>query len=276
MPSGSHFSGSGGHFGGGGMSRGGGGHSGPSRGRGGSFHRGSRTIMFFGHPHYLSDKKSFAVTALFMVGGFILFVALIMIFAIVASNGTIRQIEIDYQYYQDMIKKAEADPTLIKEAKVVDHENIYGTDYWMYYYELKQDDGSVLKGHTFFVYSKEEIFSKYAANTIVQVAVATSNVNSETNSIEMSYKDKKLEDDGQYIQQKNYKRNEIIGIIVATILGAGCIVGAIFLILKSKDEEGEFVNEKPKSERRKCPYCGVKTASKDKCPNCGANLDREE
>jgi len=199
-----------------------------------------------------------------------------MVFVIFAHNDTIHQLELDYEYYQNMIKKAEADSSLIKEAKVVDHVNLYGTDRWLYYYELKQDNGEILKGHTFYVYSKEEIFDKYATDTIVQVAVATSSVNEETNSIEMSYKDKTLEDDGQYIAQLNSRKTIIIILVIAAIVGVGCIVGAVFLILKSKTKEEEESKEKQKTERRKCPYCGIKTASKDKCPNCGANLDRED
>ncbi len=268
MPSGSHGGSAGGH--GGGSSGGhGGSHFGSSRG---GFNRGPRVIMFFGHPHYINSRKSGWLSFLSMLIVISVIALIIMLFGLSASSNEIKVIENDYNYYQQMIKRAESNPAYIKQATITGHFVKNGYDKWYMTYTIEQNDGNLLEGYTFSIYTLEDL-NQYTIGSIVDAAVDSIIVTKDTDSITMDYKNTTLKDDCEYERNIHSKTTFTIGSIVDAIILVGLIVLIIVIIQKSAaSPEQEKLQQE--NQLRKCPYCGAKIKNtKDKCPNCGANLE---
>ena len=272
MPSGSHrgIGGShGGSFGGSGGShdRGGGSH-GPA---GGGFHRGPRVIMFFGHPHYISSAKGSWISVLSMFAILAGFVPFVMIVCNLANNGQIRKIEEDYQYYQNMIERAETNPDYKKEATITGQFCLDGYQKWYLTYTIEQDNGELLEGDTYSIYTLEDL-KKYPIDTVVYAAVDSKTVKKTSDSILMDYKNTTLLDDYSYVLSQKSRTIYIVVMIVDVLVLVGILVAIVMLIQKSAASEEQ---EKQRQEElyRKCPYCGAKVKNtRDKCPNCASEV----
>jgi len=275
MPSGSHFGGGGGgsHFGGG-FSGGGGSHFGGSSRGGGFFHRGPRIFMFFGHPCHFTSTLSVLFSVITFFAFIAVFLLVISVLCITSSNRALGIMERDYAYYQQMIKNAENNPELQKDAIIKGQFCKDGYGKWYLTYEIEKSDGGVLKGYTYSIYTLEDL-NNYPINKVVKAAVDSNPVTDETDSITMDYKDTKLSDDWEYVSNQGAKKTWTIVAIVDGIVLGGLVIGFILILVKSwKKQEAKAEQEQKQNQPRVCPYCGRKTdKSKDKCPNCGANLN---
>ena len=100
---------------------------------------------------------------------------------------------------------------------------------------------------------------------------------SETDTVNIDYKNYKLEDDGYYLEVKN---SNMFPQILCFAVGIGSAALFIFLIVKeikggkdSKIAATAEVENQPQSLTNNCPYCGTTTSSnKHTCPNCGADI----
>ena len=286
MPSGLHGGGHG-HWGGGASgghhhSSGGGYHS------GGSFHWVfPATFMLFGRRHHISENKRplYSLVSFFIV--LFVFVALFSGVVWWATSGEIDKIKVDYEYYQDMIDRAEDNPsTLIKTARVISHMYDEDCGKWYYIYTIPKDawtypEDEYLTGNTYSIYTREEI-NAIPVGTYVQVAVNDEEVKKTTDSVPLDYKDIPLEKDGRYVvSTRTFKISR--GVCIGSIGGAVLLI-VVLIVMVSKARETEDVpadtipsqdnpRESGNSFPTKCPYCGSRLDRNDvHCPDCGATV----
>lgn len=281
MPSGSHGGGGGSHFSGG-SSFGGGFHRSSGSGSG----RSHGPMRFHIGPNFyvINERRagilSFLATLMFMA----VFLIVTLSITLGVNNQAIKKIEVDRAYYLDMIEYAELHNEYLVDGVVTDRFYSEDSDRWYFTYTIKYTDATGvekdLNGYTFYVYTAETI-SSIRIGDVMQFAVNSNPITSDTDSINVDYKNIPLTDDGEYISCVNGKKVNIIIITVASIALAACIAGAIMIVIKSKQkEEAKAAEEKAKEaaevERlnRHCPYCNSKLSPDDKkCPNCGAGLE---
>ena len=268
MPSGSHGGSSGSHFGGGssGGSHFGGGSS------GGQFSNRTTPIhwVWHGHSYYIPVSSGSSIQAWFVAIFVMLFIAILSAVPLFHSNSVINKIQVDRNYYIHMIEKAEQNENYKKEGTVKDIFYNEDCGKWYFTYEIAYD-GGVLEGYTYSVYSESEIYEFEIGQTLY-FAVNNPNVNADTDSINMEYKNIPLESDGEYI---NAKRNISVCSVLLAVFGSLTIILTIVairrlkkVIMKSQDTSNLTEEEKKKT----CVYCG--TMFKDgetKCSSCGAS-----
>lgn len=268
MPSGSHGGSSGSHFGGGssGGSHFGGGSS------GGQFSNRTTPIhwVWHGHSYYIPVSSGSSIQAWFVAIFVMLFIAILSAVPLFHSNSVINKIQVDRNYYIHMIEKAEQNENYKKEGTIKDIFYNEDCGKWYFTYEIAYDDG-VLEGYTYSVYSESEIYEFEIGQTLY-FAVNNPNVNADTDSINMEYKNIPLEADGEYI---NAKRNIAVCSVLLAVFGSLTIILTIVairrlkkVIMKSQDTSNLTEEEKKKT----CVYCG--TMFKDgetKCSSCGAS-----
>ena len=188
------------------------------------------------------------------------------------------KIEEDYDYYQDMIQYAEnnRDRGYIVEGEVVD--KFYNEDAGKYYIVYKVDvpDSMFdLQGYTYSVYTLEET-SNFRRGESIEIAVDTVPVTSQTDSINVDYKNTTLEDDGEYVITKNNLTKARLQKWISVVVFIGLIVLLVYITWKKKkpEESSEKKEEaKVESTTYKCAYCGsTYSKTRAKCPSCGASL----
>ena len=218
----------------------------------------------------------------------VLIFAFFALFICAALNGSaktnIKNIEIDYNYYHNMIQKAERDSDYKKVATITDWVYNDDCDKWYFTYEIETAFDS-LDGYTYSVYSFEDM-NRLVIGQEIMVAVNSKTVNMLTDSIPMEFANINPEQDGEYIKALSTKKTMTTLIIIFSIVSVGAIVVTIIYMVKTKKEEGakeleqkEMAEEKHEMEKKilaqeldwQCSYCGGKNKKEDsKCSNCGA------
>lgn len=284
MPSGGSHSGGGSHGGHSGGSAHGGGFGGGSFG-GGGFRRGPHYTVFMGRRVYVSGARSNVqglFSLLMVLAIFVIFFSGAFTMVNVSQVNTITN---DYNLYQNMITIAEREPeNLIIEAEVYNYKYYRNTDKYQILYRIHADDGSTNEGYSFYVYTYAEV-SEYLRKGTVTLAVNQHPTTEFTDSIPLDFKNKKLEDDIEFVEAKKGKTISIAVLSVGITLFVGCIIGN-FMVLKTAKSTGpdetktETQNtptptdiptvEAPKTW--KCAYCGkVQSTKNDICKQCGAS-----
>ena len=299
MPSGSH-SGGGGHSGG--FSGGGswGGHSGGSHssGNGNSLYtissgkRNGRSVVIFtgfgGHNGRYIGSNIFTLSVVMLIFGFML---LVFGFSSMGSPAEVKQnYQHDYDYYQSMIRYAENNPEymLTTGATITDRFiGKGGNKYYLTYEFYTSADNEAVKGYTYTTYTLEDLEkSELQVGQTIVLALNCKNtqITLSTDSIDLNYKNTKLEDDDDFIcDYNNAKKSVGIGVTIS-IIGVALIAGSVilFVVQQKRDENPESSTVAPVQEKKKeyCKYCGA--LLKDgtlKCDNCGASvvasLDKE-
>lgn len=233
------------------------------------------------------------------VGSIIFFVCFLIFFSgawlfagIMLNNqrtAELKVVENDYIYYQDMItfaeqKQREGDSRFIIEGTITGKfESEYNNKWYLTYefeYLLFPNTSSTLtdtvSGETYAVYNYEDIRSITPGSTIL-LATYDAVLSENTDTVNIDYKNTKLEDDGYYLHIKN---GDMFPQILCFAVAGGSALLFIFLIFKQvKNLKGGSGNEidEPQTEKstpsltKECPYCGATMASsKSKCPNCSA------
>lgn len=270
MPSGSHSSGGGSHFGGGSHSSGG-----SHFGGGSSQSNSSKSVNIrIGGRSYIVPGKASSFSVLIIVFVLLAVFSGMMFLGASGAESDIKIIKNDYVYYQDMIAKTKTNPDLIKEAEITGKFYNEDCDKWYIEYEIISDIN--LPGHTFSVYSYEEI-SNFDIGQIIQVAVDSETVKITTDSIPMDYENMPIEKDGEYIELTKEKTTlKIIGFVLIGV-DVFVLIGAIYSRKKQKslsntqDQQSTIQDENvdKKDTPFSCSYCGA-IINGDKCSNCGA------
>lgn len=277
MPSGSHGGSSGSHSSGG-SSFGGGGSS--WNGSSHSYHRsGSRTFIFWGRPYSVSG--GFGILSFFC--------SVICVFAFVAVFGgfviagteksDLNKIEEDYAYYQDLIDLGHT-----TNATVTDMFAKYGKYYITYKIDIPNSTID-LEGYSYSVYTREEAFALLSQGTItVALNHPVENINLNTDSVPIDYKDMQIERDGEYLQTKQSIKT---GIIVGCVSLGAIILSMIvnFIAIKKSNSTSRatisntktepVISSQAKSSPRYCKYCGAEIPEgKTKCSSCGSRVGK--
>ena len=278
MPSGSHGGGGGGsHFGGGG---GGGSHFGGGGHFGGSYYHGPRRpgrapihfhFFYFGGRRYsvANDDRS-NIFGMIFACIVCLIIAIAWIFGITSSNQAVKKIENDYVYYQDMIAYAEDHPDHIIEANVQTfYENENCGKYYVTYYFYTASSQRV-DGYTFSIYTFEQA-REIKHNGTIQLAVDEYPLTTQTDSINMDFKNLPLSEDGEYIVAKNQIKTIVI--IEAVLIGVFVLLVVLTIRAIKTNVEKVPEGEQPKmSKKYICTYCGAKLREEDTtCPKCGSS-----
>ena len=289
MPSGGS-SGGGGHFSGGGRAVGG--HFGSS---GGSLNsrravRNGRPVFIYSfgsRSYYVGAKRNVLIQWLGIL-------AIICIFACVAlfgsfsdAGGGIAKIKTDFTKYNQMIEYAEEEgnENYLVSGVVTSFE--YNEKYqkgFIRYYFLDENNNRV-EGWSFYVYTYDELLEMKRTGSIT-LAVDSYPCTQSTDSIEVTYKTKSLNDDGEYVallsSQKAYKKWTIAS---GTLAGAFVISVVVISILSFKkdveEKEGTVAVDaqkiKPQQKTRYCSYCGsAMKEGETSCPYCGAGENKFE
>lgn len=246
MPSGSHGGGGGGSHRGGGASFGGGGGSrGGSSRHGSGYHR-STIIMWGwgGRRYHLNTKWSNTVRSLsFLLVFSVIFMGLGLI-QLMNGNSFIKQIKVDYYYYQDMIERAlpenNADyMSYRRTATIIDHYYNEDCEKWWFKYSFELDNGDMQTGWTYSLYTREQLNQpEYQIDATITIAVASKNVTANTDSVPMDYYQMPLERDGEYVKAQSQKQ---LGIILLSTAGAVfvLIVAGQAIIMAKYKESGQ-------------------------------------
>lgn len=275
MPSGSHGGGAGGHGGGFG---GGGSHFGGGRGLSGPSRRSPTPIRiwFFGHHYYVPAEKTNALRGLVSVFVILLFFGIISTFMLVSANNQIEQIEVDHTYYVKMINYATTHPDFQKTGKITDKFYNSNCKKWYLTYSLETHDGRTLDGYTYSVYSDDEI-DNFVIGDDILLAVNSSTVTMQTDSITMDYINIPIENDGEYIISQRARKTSLT--LIVLFFGASVVVAVLTFIkakksMKLNELEKENASSPAQNESvKRCKYCGSKQNPDDtKCPNCGASF----
>lgn len=292
MPSGSHGGSSGSHFSGGGSSSSGGGSHGGSHF--GSYRRSWRSgtviIGNVGGGYHLTKKGAAAQSFLCVLLCFSVILLMIggMLWASTASELT--KIKEDYNYYQQMISYAEANPdlNLIKTGTITG--KFYNEDCkkWYITYSLETVFGTTLEGYSFSVYTLNDLSKEeYQINSPISLAVDSATVTSTTDSIPMDYKDMPLSRDGEWVNANNQvnigKGMVFVNIGVTVVAIVLLVVVLIKCTRKSESEAGtsssnsssttslETNSDQPRLTGWTCEYCGsYEPLATKKCSQCGA------
>lgn len=274
MPTGSgggHFSGSGssggGYFGGdNNMNYGG------ARRRGTRFGRPVFIYTFGSHNYYIGEKRA----SLLMTLIFFLFLSIVILVSNIGNYFEIKDkiqiIENDYINYTAIIEDAEQDASKIVLGTFQGKEFKYGK--WCIKYKFTYNEQEY-QGYSFYVYSISEV-NQMANQGGVQIAVGNSNALGEPDSIEMSFKNKTLTDDGEYnhcISDLNGSKMTVIilGVIVGALLVCVVTISAISFKKDMQKEESQEQTVSNVGGAKYCSYCGSKMKEEEvSCPYCGA------
>lgn len=268
MPSGSH-GGSRGSHGGGGASFGGGGRGSY---RMGGYRRVPRRRIYFigGRRYFLSSRWNSRFSALSTIASFSIFFLITAIMVLCVGISSKNDIATDYYYYQDMIADAEANPELIVEGEITDKFLNEDCGKWYYTYEFVADNGSVVEGYTYSVYTREEI-RKFTIGDTILLAVNMIDTNQKTDSIPMDYKDIPLSNDGEYANAQKFYTIGLVGTIVIGAVIIGVAISMFVIVSKHKQLATDEVIENETSATRYCAYCGAMLAEDEaNCRHCGA------
>lgn len=219
MPSGSH---SGSHGGGGGSHFGGGSSSGGSGGgrrRYGRSYGGHRTIIFFGRGGVASVFSALAI--------FALVVAIVCTMVASGNKSSLKHIETDYLYYQDMIddayaKQAKGDSSYLVDGIIKSKFQSDTCDKWYVTYYFLDKDGEKVDGYTYSIYTWDQVRG-LDAGEIIKLAVDSNPITQDTDSINVDYKNTTLEDDGEYVEILKI-RNIMKTVAISLYIVAGALL----------------------------------------------------
>lgn len=196
-----------------------------------------------------------------------------------ANDNDLKTIERDRAHYLSMIEIAESTPGLIQTATVTGYDTIgAGGKYFIYYTVYNDFNHAIYEGESYSVYTLDEVQS--LLHNEIEVAFESQLITRNTDSIPVDYKDKALEDDGEYINAGENKRTFMwLSIVAGVTCGALIIVN---IIIKVEDREyvedtssgpsNASVSAQNKPKINKCEYCGtILGVNETSCPNCGAH-----
>ncbi len=270
MPSGSH-GGSAGSHGGGGSSFGGGHHH-----SGGVSSSNPTPICYYRHGvrYYVPVSQSNSIRTK-IVCLFILFIFVFCLSIVVGQLcNDINKIKVDRAYYIDMIENAEQDEDYCKTGKITDIFYNSSCDRWYFTYVIpykdEDDDEELLEGYTFSVYDNTQI-KKFKIGDKIDFAVNNKDVDKNTDSINLGYKELPLEADGEYLVERQSL------IIISIFLGA-IVIGIVLIIAWlvgtiKKQSKVAVGTENLNIEEKKnaCKYCGtIFNDGENRCSGCGA------
>ena len=226
------------------------------------------------------SKKASSILTCIIIMAFIALFILASFMTISSHNSSLDAIETSFLAYKDMIAFAESNPSYSREAEIVAKK--YDIEYKMWYLEYVVYDDETgmfaeLEQSTFAIYTKEEINNFHIGDTIT-VALDAPSPSSASDSINMDYKNEKLEDDNEY---KDIKRKIVICRIILVVLtiAEGLLVFAIikFATKKTTDEAKSTNTTTPADNTQYCEYCGSKLENNaSKCSLCGASKTKNQ
>lgn len=204
----------------------------------------------------------------------------------------------DYQFYTNMIRRAEQFPDYKTTAIVT---NVcYDTEVERYYfeytvtYEYEYYDyldreyitkTSKLNHSTFACYDYSEVSSLQDSTIDVALDCHKDSITQSTDTMPMNYANTSLKDDGEYKDIAGTRTRFILAQVVLIMAEIGAVVGIVFIVKKKKktDSESSLSTDDSSTETTTstpvqyyCDYCGA-TASEGakKCSTCGASLKRK-
>ncbi len=290
MPTGSgggHFSGGGGRFGGGHFGGSGRSSSTTSAKRGVRFGRPVFIYSIGRNSYYVGEKRRSLISGLFVFFMFAMFAFISTMGVFFNYKSDLDIIREDYARYGEIIRYAEEHPERIVNGAYESADYSVKLDKWCITYKFSYADQNNLSGYSFYVYSNSEIAQMRSSGTI-QIAVGNLTSEGQYDSIEMTFKNKQLTDDGEYNYALNKQKGYKVGMSISGVLAGGLLVGIIVLSVLSfkKDETAQaevsanstngetVVTEKP---QRYCSYCGSKiNENASSCPFCGAGENKFE
>lgn len=270
MPSGSHGGSRGSHSSGGARSSGG------SRGGYSSGRNRTRVFIIGGVRYGLPATWNSRYNLLSNILSFVVFFLFFSIIMITGSASNIENIKTDYLYYDNMIATAEVDSRYITEGKIIDKSLGEGGK-WFFDYTFVADDGELVYGYTYSIYTFEEI-QEFSIGQTILLATNAISTTSWTDSIPMVCKGVSYEVDGDYIEAHNM---QTYGIVFTCLLGAsvvGIIVARVVIVKKHKtiSPQEEKSLEAFSKKVRRCAYCGsILLDYENKCASCGAKREEE-
>lgn len=281
MPSGSHSSGGGSHFGGG--FSGGGSHFGGSSSGGRTIIAGPRIYYFGGRSYRFSSKRQSTFSLLIFLLMFMIILSIVGGIMMNSASNEMEVIRADYNRYQTMIEYAEANPEYVVEGRITGIYLDIGYTKYYYTYQIETQYGSMLNGHTYYIYTMEDLRElNLSVGSTVMVAVDSYPVTLSTDSIPIEYKNFALEDDEEYTMRLSTHRNgKIMLSVCASVAGVALIVAIVVFFTAKKEEKSATAtaseNQPTTStnttmqNQNRCPYCGTRLSNTaTKCPNCGA------
>lgn len=216
-----------------------------------------------------------AGSVFFILAAVALFFTLIVGLALVGQNTALKTIEQDYFNYQTMIENTMHNPAYRREALVTEkYEGAGGKWYIRYEYELDTMNETAYD-ESFAHYTKEQLSSYIVGQTKIIIVTEESVVSEYTTTIPLDYYESGVENDGEYIEIKEFKNTLTIVVIVLGALGILLIVLGVKKCIKaSKKEESGNNTTSTQQTHTTCPYCGARVSlDKNVCPRCGAGLN---
>jgi len=283
MPSGSHFGGGGGsHFGGGSS---GGSHFGGSS-SGGSRYNGPRQPGRYPihYVYYMRGGRRYAINMSSSSHVLYRIFCIVCIFFCIFSfllawetSSDLEKVKSDYQYYQDMINYALTENENGNSNYLVDgiiiskYKNDTSDGKWYITYYFLTPDNERVEGYTYSIYTYEQVKNVHPYD-IIELAVDSDPITTETDSINLDYKDIPLTQDGEYVHNKKVN----IFSIAIGIVTFGLSILMFVLMIKNKKKNSEEVALKGEMGdtpvyKYVCTYCGAKLRETDStCPHCGS------
>lgn len=290
MPTGTgggHFSGGGGHSGGGHFGGSGRSYSTSSARRGVRFGRPVFIYSIGRNDYYIGEKNRSLISGLFVFFVFAMFAFISTMGMFLTYKSDLSIIREDYAIYGEIISNAESNPERIVNGTYegADYSEKFGK--WCIKYKFSYNGHNDLPGYSFYVYTNSEINEMRMSGTI-QIAVGNLTNSGEYDSIELSFKGKKLTDDGEYNYTLKKQKGSMAGTAISGVVAGGLLVGTIVLSVTSlkKDEtaQAEVATNSANGSaaviekaRRYCSYCGsVINDNAISCPFCGAGENKFE
>ena len=269
-----------------------------------SWSSGSRHHHYhYGGYGYGPSIKVSGKVVLIMFIAFFMFVGFVFIGVMGSSVSNYNQLvsikKQDYQFYTNMIRRAEQFPDYKTTAIVTDV--CYDTEVDSYYfeysvtYEYEYYDyldreyvtkTDTLDHSTFACYEYEEVANLKGTTIEVALDCAKSLIDYDTDTMPMSFVNTSLNDDGEYRILAGERTKLVIIQIVLILAEVGAVVGIVFIAKKKKstssdsslstDDASSETSSTPKPTQYYCDYCGAaSTESAKKCSTCGASLKRK-
>lgn len=288
MPSGSHSTSGGSHSSGGSSFGGGSSFSGGHRGGGWHHGRGPyRRGRVYVNGRELGPLGSIIFFAVFLVifCGIWLAVGAVML---VTRQKNLEKCEADYKYYQNMILVAEqakknGDSGFFVTGIVTGKFKSEYKNKWYLSYDFPANRVVSYPGETYAIYDFEDVKNIIPNETTILLVADSRKLTSTTDTIEYSYKNTTLEDDGYYLETKT---SNIPVVILCFVVGIGCGILFISQIIKNAKELKELAPSKNKDDapsltlesstpnKKYCAYCGNENnATSKRCSSCGARLE---
>ena len=263
---------------------------------------GPSVVVINGRRYNRTRSKGGTISTFFIMFFCVIAFMVLMFGIVMFSNGNnqTEYIMQDYRYYQNMIARAEivneaGEYPYKAKAQITAQKFNPEAKKWYIEYQIPLTGMlGYLEGESYAIYDDNEIMSPaLAVDSYIDVAVSSSTITFNTDSIPMDYKNIAPEKDGQYANALSLTtngRNMMIG------AGVGMAVLVLLAIVLNKatskltEVKEESANPEPAKGKKTdapdkktdsyddevsyCQYCGARIKkSTKKCPQCGAKLN---